>query len=117
MDNVYNSLDDKKEIINLAGKTNLHELADLISNARLVLSTDSGIAHLGNAFGLHTIVLFGAGNENKTAPYNRENLTVIRLGELSCEPCENNVCKRFGIPKCLTLLDDQRIIDEVLKHL
>lgn len=117
VDDVYSLLDDKKGIINLAGKTTLHELADLISHAQLVLSTDSGIAHLGNAFGLHTIVLFGAGDENKTAPYNKENLTVIRLGELSCEPCENNVCKRFGTPKCLTLLHNQRITDEVLKHL
>lgn len=116
VDSVYNTIDDKKGIMNLAGKTNLHELADLISQAKVMLSTDSGIAHLGNAFGLHTIVLFGAGNENKTAPYNKENLTVIRLGELSCEPCENNVCKRFGIPKCLTLLSEQRITDEVLKY-
>ncbi len=116
VDNVYNTITDKKGIINLAGKTNLHELADVISKAKLMLSTDSGIAHLGNAFGLHTIVLFGAGNENKTAPYNKESLTVIRLGELSCEPCENNICKRFGTPKCLTLLSDQTITDEVLKH-
>lgn len=116
VDNVYNTIDDKKGIINLAGKTDLNELADLISKAKLMLSTDSGIAHLGNAFGLPTIVLFGAGNENKTAPYNKENLTVIRLGQLSCEPCENNICKRFGTPKCLALLSEQRIADEVLKH-
>ncbi len=116
VDNVYNKLADKKGITNLAGKTNLHDLANVISQAKLLLSTDSGIAHLGNAFGLHTIVLFGAGNENKTAPYNKHKCTVIRLGELSCEPCENNICKRFGIPKCLTLLSEQTITDEVLKH-
>ncbi len=117
VDTVFNALDDQNLINNIAGKTNLNELADVISKAKLMLSTDSGVAHLGNAFGVHTIVLFGAGDESKTAPYNREKRTIIRLGELSCEPCENNICKRFGTPKCLTLLSDQRITDEVLKHL
>jgi lipopolysaccharide heptosyltransferase II len=116
VDDVYNALDDKNKISNIAGKTNLVELADAMSNVKVILSTDSGVAHLGNALGVHTIVLFGAGNENKTAPFNREKCTVIRLGELSCEPCEDNTCKRFGTPRCLTLLNDQRVIDEVLKH-
>lgn len=116
VDSVFNALNNKSGIQNIAGKTGINELAEIISHAKLVLSTDSGIAHLGNAFGVYTIVLFGAGNENKTAPHNKEKCTVIRLGELSCEPCENNICKRFGTPKCLTLLDDQRITDEVLKH-
>ncbi|MDQ6888895.1 MAG: hypothetical protein M3Z56_01250, partial [Bacteroidota bacterium] len=83
---------------------------------KVVLSTDSGVAHLSNALGVPTVVLFGAGDENKTAPFNKEKCTTIRLGQLSCEPCENNTCKRFGTPKCLTLLSEKMIIDEVLKH-
>ncbi len=115
VDTVYNMLNDKNRITNIAGKTNLHELADVIANSKILLSTDSGIAHLGNALGVYTIVLFGAGNENKTAPFNKENCTTIRLGELSCEPCENNICRKFGTPKCLTLLSNQRITGEILK--
>jgi heptosyltransferase II len=116
VDSVYNALDDKNKICNIAGNTNLEELAKVISNVKVILSTDSGVAHLGNALGVHTVVLFGAGNENKTAPFNKERCTVIRLGKLSCEPCGDNICRRFGTPKCLTFLSDQQIINQVLKY-
>ncbi len=116
VDQVFNALDDKKNVINMASKTSLHDLAKIISGARVMLSTDSGVAHLANALGVYTVVIFGAGNENKTAPFNMDKCSVVRLGELSCEPCENNACKRFGIPKCLTLLSGQQITNEVLKH-
>ncbi len=116
VENIYNALDNTENILNIAGKTSLMELAKFISGASVMLSTDSGVAHLANALGVYTVVMFGAGNETKTAPFNKEKCSVIRLGELSCEPCENNTCKRFGIPKCLTLLSDQQITNEVLKY-
>lgn len=112
---VYVALPDKTNIKNIAGTTTLTELANVMSSAKVMLTTDSGPAHLANALGIHTIVLFGAGNENITSPFN-QNKTIIRLGELSCEPCEDNKCKRYGMPKCLTLLDEDRITNEVLKH-
>jgi heptosyltransferase II len=82
-----------------------------------MVSTDSGPAHLANALGTHTIVLFGAGKESNTAPYNKELRNIIRLGELSCEPCEKNVCVRYGIPQCLERLDTNRIIEAAKLHL
>ncbi|HVF96846.1 MAG TPA: glycosyltransferase family 9 protein [Flavisolibacter sp.] len=94
----------------VAGKTSLPQLVELLASAKVVLSTDSGPAHLANALGTQTIVLFGAGNENNTAPYNKENCQVIRLGKLSCEPCTKNVCVRFDTPQCLELLDTNQII-------
>jgi heptosyltransferase-2 len=72
---------------------------------------------LANALGTHTIVLFGAGKESNTAPYNKELRNIIRLGELSCEPCEKNVCVRYGIPQCLERLDSNRIIETAKLHL
>ena len=75
-----------------------------------MLTTDSGPAHLANALGTHTVVLFGAGDENNTAPYNHEYRTIIRLGKLDCEPCRKNVCIRYGTPQCLEQLDTHMII-------
>src|SRR5215210_6245346 len=74
-------------IKNMAGQTTLSQLAALLAGAHVMLTTDSGPAHLSNALGTHTIILFGAGNENNTAPYNNGLRTIIRLGQLSCEPC------------------------------
>lgn len=117
VDEVFNSLVSKKNIINIAGTTSLIDLSEILISSKVILTTDSGPAHLANALGVKTVVLFGAGNENVTAPFNSQNRTIIRLGQLSCEPCQDNVCKRYGIPKCITLLEEELITSEVLKYL
>jgi len=113
VEEVYNSLPDKTNITNRAGKTNLTELVKLFSNCTAVLTTDSGPAHLANALGANTVILFGAGNENNTAPYNKSNRTILRLGQLDCEPCVSNTCKLYGIPQCLVRLDEHVIASAV----
>jgi heptosyltransferase II len=117
VDAVLQQLSNSSGIENLAGKTNLAQLTEVLASAKLMVSTDSGPAHLANALGTHTIVLFGAGKESNTAPYNKELRNIIRLGELSCEPCEKNVCVRYGIPQCLERLDTNRIIEAAKLHL
>ena len=113
VETVLEHLPAKENIESVAGKTSLGGLAEVLASARAVLTTDSGPAHLANALGTQTVVLFGAGNEANTAPYNKAAVQVIRLGQLSCEPCTKNVCVRFGTPKCLTLLNTQLILDTV----
>lgn len=117
VDEVFNSLADKSGIKNIAGTTTLLQLSEIFSVTPLILTTDSGPAHLANALGVKTIVLNGAGDERETAPFNPENRSIIRLGKLSCEPCVDNKCKRYGIPKCLTDLDKRLITNTVLQHL
>ncbi len=114
---VYHQLENKNNIRNMAGQTNLPQLLTLMSSCRLMITTDSGPAHVANALGTPTIVLFGAGNENNTAPYNKNNSTVIRLGQLPCEPCVNNICKIYGTPECLVRLDDTIIVQQAVKAL
>ncbi len=113
---VYAALPDKQGIGNEAGKTSLHQLLSLLASARVMLTTDSGPAHLANALGTHTVVLFGAGNELSTAPFNA-NKTILRLGQLPCEPCVNNECKLYGSPRCLELLDQQLVTQAVVNAL
>jgi heptosyltransferase II len=117
VDSVLNQLSDQSNIENLAGKTSLYQLAELLASAQVMLTTDSGPAHLANALGTHTTVLFGAGKESNTAPYNKELRNIIRLGQLSCEPCEKNICTRYETPKCLERLDSKRIVETVKLHL
>ena len=117
VDEVYTALPDNTNITNNAGKTNLQELVTLFSSCNVILTTDSGPAHVANALGVHTIVLFGAGNENNTAPYNIKNRSIIRLGQLACEPCVSNVCKLYGVPQCLLRLDETLIASAVYNAL
>lgn len=92
VEGVLSQLPDKEGIESLAGKTSLPQLAEVLASARAVLTTDSGPAHLANALGTPTLVLFGAGNEANTAPYNKRFGQTLRLGKLPCEPCVKNIC-------------------------
>jgi heptosyltransferase-2 len=117
VDAVVRKLPSATGIENRAGATGLPDLVRLLGNARVMLSTDSGPAHLANALGTRTVVLFGAGNEFHTAPYNKNLNEVIRLGKLTCEPCRKNVCVRYGIPQCLEQLSAEDIVQAVGKNI
>lgn len=117
VDSVFSQLSDVSNIENLAGKTSLSHLVEVLASAQAMLTTDSGPAHLANALGTQTVVLFGAGKESNTAPYNKELRNIIRLGQLSCEPCEKNICVRYETPQCLERLDSKRIVETVKLHL
>ncbi len=43
----------------LAGRTSLREIAALVADARIVITADSGIAHLSYAYATPSVVLFG----------------------------------------------------------
>jgi ADP-heptose:LPS heptosyltransferase len=111
VDQVIDGAENTDRIENLAGKTDLVRLINLMGSSAAILTTDSGPAHMANSVGTPTIVLFGAGNEHNTAPYNKQNLTVIRYGKLSCEPCVKNTCKLYGVPKCMQMIGEMQIID------
>ncbi|MBB6110751.1 lipopolysaccharide heptosyltransferase II [Mucilaginibacter lappiensis] len=101
---------------NYAGKTHLPDLCSLMAQSAAMLTTDSGPAHLANSVGTPVIVLFGAGNEYNTAPYNKQNLIVLRYGKLTCEPCVRNTCKLYGVPRCMELLDELQIINTLSQY-
>lgn len=117
IDQIYINAENKDRVENYTGKTNLIELAKLMAGAKVVLTTDSGPAHLANGVGVPVIALFGAGNEHNTAPYNKENLTIIRAGKLDCEPCVRNTCELYGAPKCMKLIDSMQIINALSVYL
>jgi len=117
IDEIINGADNIDRIRNIAGKTDLVSLSHLMAGCTAMLTTDSGPAHLANSVNTPVVVLFGAGNEYNTAPYNKHNLTVLRAGKLDCEPCIKNTCKLYGIPKCMQLLDDLQIINALSVYL
>jgi heptosyltransferase-2 len=110
---VYRQLPPGHNVVNRSGQTSLKELTRLIAGARAMLSSDSGPAHIAVAVGTPLVVLFGAGDEKETGPYHAETATVIRLGQLPCEPCRKNTCQLAELPPCLLLLDPAHIADAV----
>lgn len=55
---------------NLAGKTTLKQLAALLDKADLVISPDTGAAHIASIQGTPVIGLYAIHNPRRTAPYN-----------------------------------------------
>lgn len=52
----------------LAGRQNLIELSATLAEAALVVSGDTGVAHLATAFGTRTVVLFGPTSPSHNGP-------------------------------------------------
>lgn len=78
------------EPTNAAGKTNLKQLAALIAQVDLVLSPDSGPAHIATTQGTPVIGLYAYHNPLRTAPYhNLANVVSVY---------EENAQKEFGKP-------------------
>jgi ADP-heptose:LPS heptosyltransferase len=53
---------------NLAGRTDLSELAALVADAALVVTVDTGAAHLATAYGTPSVVLFGPAPVSRWGP-------------------------------------------------
>ncbi len=60
-------------MINLAGKTTLHETIYLISQCRLFISNDSGLMHVAGALNIPTVAIFGSTNPMTTSPAGRKD--------------------------------------------
>lgn len=72
----------------LTGKTSLADVAAILSVCDLLVSNDTGPAHIAAALGTKTLVLFGPTNPLTTSPVNAE---IIRL-DVECSPCMLRDC-------------------------
>jgi heptosyltransferase-1 len=66
----------KTAVVNLAGQTNIRELAAVLRSAKLVICNDTGPGHIAAALGIPMVMLFGRTNPARVAPYRRANCFV-----------------------------------------
>ncbi|MCA1905368.1 MAG: lipopolysaccharide heptosyltransferase I [Desulfarculus sp.] len=86
-------------VLDLAGRTGLKDLVAVLSLARLVVCTDTGVMHLAAALDRPVVALFGPTSPGRTGPWGAGH-AVLRLG-LSCSPCFKRQCPE---PRCLSEL-------------
>ncbi|CAN5918792.1 lipopolysaccharide heptosyltransferase II [soil metagenome] len=109
VDQIMAGLQEGRQVRSEAGNTTLPQLAHLIRSADLMISTDSGPAHLAYSQGTKLLVFFGAGDEANTGPYRSPGAEVMRVPGMPCAAYHANTCK-FGTPLCLLQLDEDLIV-------
>ncbi len=122
-------------VINIAGKTSLAQLSDIISRASLFIGPDTGITHLAAATGIPVITLYGPTNPVKWAPWpfgyrqnknpfqrkgsQHVNNVFLIQGEAECVPCHQEGCDnhRLSHSECLDTLSPEKVINTIQKIL
>jgi heptosyltransferase-1 len=93
-------------LVDAVGRTRLRQAAALIGRARLLIGVDTGLTHMGIAFGTPTLALFGS-----TLPYSNTTRTDARVlyHRLPCSPCRRNpVCD--GEFTCMRMIDEDEVV-------
>lgn len=96
----------------------LPEVTALISQTRLFVGNDSGVAHIAAATGAPSVVIFGSSNRAHWRPWTTEPSEIV-FEELPCQPCPGYFCAEFDKPECILRVPVERVIgaiDRVLKQ-
>ncbi len=102
-------------VLNLAGKTTLHESFCITSMANFVLSGDTGFLHAADLFNKPGIALIGP---SAFGYPSGEKMKVFEV-ELDCKPCSKDgstSCKIKETKKCLLDIKPERVISSIEQH-
>ncbi len=93
--------------VSFAGKTSLAVSAAVIERARLVIGVDTGLVHLGTAFRVPTVALFGA-----TCPYleTASPHTAVLYHPYPCSPCRRSPTCDGQFP-CMRDISAEEVLD------
>jgi heptosyltransferase-2 len=95
----------------LTGKTTLAEATAILSLCDLLVSNDTGPAHISAALGTKTLVIFGPTNPKTTQPWNSE----IVYKNVECSPCMLRDCPIDH--RCMTRISADEVFQIVREKL
>ena len=104
----------KNDIVNLAGKLTLNDLAYLISRFDLLITNDSGPMHIGAAVGTRLVAIFGPEDPVLMGPYSSPNLYRVVYKDVICRPCNKKRCDR---PVCLDMVTPEEVYEKCIELL
>ena len=114
---------DHPGLIDLIGRTSLPQLLDLMNHASLVISNDSGPAHLSIALGTPSVIIVGGGHFGCFFPYPpgvAPDTARFVYQEMDCYHCFWRCPKRatkFDVFPCIDAVPEEQVrtaVDELL---
>ena len=105
-------LNNVQQVLNLCGKTSMHDLLTLYFVADLMIASDSGPGHFASLTPIHSIILFGPETPQLYGPKGK-NTHIVYKG-ISCSPCFNVFNNRTSDCKnnlCLKSIQPSEVID------
>lgn len=109
--------DIKDNVINLSGKTDLSQLSELLKYADIVISPDSGTAHIAWAAGKPAVItIFTATSPERTGPWGDKYFSIG--AQTDCAPCMKRKCKNIHDENaCTSAIMPDKIINIINKLL
>src|SRR5262249_11477644 len=100
------------EVLDLCGRTNLHQLAALSAQSDLLISNDTGPLHVAAAVGARVIGIYTCTNPVLTGPFG-PRATTVQTG-IWCKCSLKKTCDRMD---CMTELTPERVWPTVEEQL
>lgn len=108
------------KIKNLAGKTSVIELGDVLTNASLVIGNETGALHYAAALNVPTVCILGGGHFKKCMPYEEgmtanEILPIAVYKKMECFNCNwrcKYVTEKNEIVPCISQLTSEYILQK-----
>lgn len=110
-------------VLNLVGKDTLEQLLGLLSKATVVVSPDSGPAHIANALGIPVIGLYACTWSKRSGPYNSLHYCVDKFEKAAEKYLNKSVDKlrwgtkieELGVMEMITVDEVCKQLDQVIK--
>ncbi len=102
------------DVVSLAGKLNLSQLASLISMCRLYITNDTGSMHIAAILNTPLIAIFGPGHLKRFDPRNIFSEAVVLYQKTVCAPCNRFKCSSL---QCLTAVLPEEVAEAAIRLL
>ena len=102
-----------KGAVNLAGETDLRQLAGVLAHCAAFVSNDTGAMHLAAALGLPVVALFGSTSPEWTRPLGR---TSVLYKHPYCSPCFARTCPD-GSRRCWKAIEADEVFSTLQEFL
>ncbi len=110
---IFEQSEVKNALFDLAGKTNLIDVIDLLACSSSVVSNDSGLMHVACAVNVPVVAIYGSSSPGFTPPLNTR--AKILQHKIECSPCFERTCK-FGHYNCLAQISVDQVFNAIIDN-